>query len=108
MLKFVDKIEPSRTAVLVLDMINGFVSPDAPACVPAGTRLAPKLGKFLDVCREKGICVIYAVQSYRVDGADLQRNNRRCDWSRNGTAFIEGTWDCEIYEPCSPKKVKSL
>ena len=101
---FVNHIYPSKTAVLVINMSNGFVSPGALNYVDSGHRFAPELGRFLDRCRRQKIAVIYAVQAYRPDGADLPRNIRRCSWSRNGTACIDGTWECEIYEPCAPSE----
>ena len=101
---FTDKIIPEKTAILVIDMINAFVAPDAPLFIETGHQLAPALGKFLHFCRKNDMQIIYAVQSYRADGADLQKNNRRCDWSQNGTRLISGTWDCEIYEACKPEE----
>ena len=101
---FVNHIYPSKTAVLVINMSNGFVSPGALNYVDSGHRFAPELGRFLDRCRRQKIAVIYAVQAYRPDGADLPRNIRRCSWSRNCTACIDGTWECEIYEPCAPSE----
>lgn len=101
--EFVDKINPSKTAVLVIDMTNGFVAPNAPVYVDAGNKFAPKLDKFLDKCREKNIKIIYTTHIYRDDMADVQRNVAKVPWSQNGSVLHESDEDVKIYPPCGER-----
>jgi ureidoacrylate peracid hydrolase len=98
MLRFLDKVKPEKTAVLVIDMSNAFVGPGA--FVEMGNKFAPKLGGFLDICRGKGLRVIYTTHTYRADGADKTAVSRLV--SPPGV-LVDGTSDVEIYAPCAPK-----
>jgi nicotinamidase-related amidase len=98
--KFSGNANPETTAILVVDMTNGFVAPGAPVYVDMGNRFATKLGAFLDVCREKGFRIIYTTHIFRADGADMDRNTRL---ATPPDAFLEGTPDVEIYPPCAMK-----
>lgn len=98
--KFLESVDPKRTAILVVDMTNGFVAPGAPVYVEMGNKFAPKLNDFLDVCREKGLKIIYTTHMFRADGSDIDRGTRRI--IRPNT-FVEGTPDAEIYPVCAPK-----
>ena len=48
----VEHIDPSKTALIVVDMQNDFVAPGAPMQSPAGLAMVPHLQRALACCRE--------------------------------------------------------
>src|SRR6516164_5978644 len=67
----VDAIDPSKTAMIVVDMQNDFVAAGAPMETPAARAMVPKLVEALKICREAGIRVIYTAHVHRRDGCDM-------------------------------------
>jgi isochorismate hydrolase len=55
----VERIDPQRTVLIVVDMENDFVAPGAPLETPAGRAMLPTLKRAITFCRERGIRVIY-------------------------------------------------
>jgi nicotinamidase-related amidase len=50
---------PGRTALLVVDMQHGFLDPGAALEVPEGRQIIPNVQRLIDVCREKGVPVVF-------------------------------------------------
>lgn len=69
----VNSIDPSKTALIVVDMENDFIAAGAPLDTPAGRAMLPTLKRTLGFCRERGIRVIYTTHAFRRDGCDLGR-----------------------------------
>jgi len=67
----VERIDPRKTALIVVDMQNDFVAPGAPLESSAGRAMVPHLQRALTCCREAGIPVIYTAHVHRPDGCDL-------------------------------------
>ena len=53
------RCRPGRTALLVIDMQRGFLDPGAALEVPEGRRIVPNVRRLIDVCREKGLPVVF-------------------------------------------------
>ena len=66
----VDTIDPSRTAVLVVDMQHDFLDPDAAMFARTAARAVEPVRQVLDVARETGMHVFFTVHSHRFDGSD--------------------------------------
>jgi nicotinamidase-related amidase len=81
-------------------MQNGLLMPGAKMEAPGGRELIPKLKKLMDVCRSKGILVIFTRHIIRKDGSDL------------GIAYdffhelflLEGTEEAEFYKGIEPEE----
>jgi len=99
--KFLEKVDAATTAVLVIDMQNDFVAPGAPMYVDMGNRFAPKLGEFLDICRDKGLQIIYTTYAV-TPGRDLASAQKR-NFGTFHHGLIDGTEGVDIYPPCAPK-----
>jgi ureidoacrylate peracid hydrolase len=54
-----DRLEPSRTALLVVDMQNCFCMPDQPAYVETTADIVPNITSLADVLREAGGLVVW-------------------------------------------------
>jgi ureidoacrylate peracid hydrolase len=114
------QIDLARTAVIVVDMQNAFLSPDgmfaeagydisgAPACIANNARLLPAL-------RAAGVKVVYLTMSYNKDYSDsggpgspnyhkelglVLMQARPEKWGRYVT---EGTWDEEVVAEIAPQ-----
>ncbi|MHC4176218.1 MAG: cysteine hydrolase family protein [Planctomycetota bacterium] len=53
------RLQPGRTALLVVDMQRGFLDPGAALEVPQGREIVPNVRRLIELCREKGVPVIF-------------------------------------------------
>jgi len=53
------RCRPGRTALAVIDMQHGFLDPGAALEVPQGRAILPNLQRLIEVCRSKGVPVIF-------------------------------------------------
>ena len=53
------RLQPGRTALLVIDMQHGFLDPGAALEVPQGRDVVPNVRRLVDACREKNVPVIF-------------------------------------------------
>jgi ureidoacrylate peracid hydrolase len=53
------RLQPGRTALLVIDMQRGFLEPGAALEVPAGRAIVPRLGRLIAACRQREVPVIF-------------------------------------------------
>jgi len=60
------KIDLNKTALVVIDMQNVFLDPDAPHGT-TGRQFVPKLNELSDICRKLGIPVVYVRHTMRPD-----------------------------------------
>ena len=114
------EIDPARTALVVVDMQNAFVSPGgmfdlagfdisgAPAVIDVHRRL-------LDGCRAARVPIVYLQMTYRpdlTDGGDETSPNfhkelglvmMRRRPELEGTLLVEGTWDWQVVDELSPQ-----
>lgn len=63
--------DPARTALLVIDMQNDFLLPDAPVGVPAGLAFVPRIRELASACRTAGFPVVFTQEMHRADGSDF-------------------------------------
>jgi ureidoacrylate peracid hydrolase len=54
------RLQPGRTALLVIDMQRGFLDPGAALEVPAGRAIIPNLRRLVDACRLRRVPVIFS------------------------------------------------
>ncbi|MDE6949864.1 MAG: cysteine hydrolase [Lachnospiraceae bacterium] len=100
----IDKIVPSKTAVLVIDMQNDFIEPGAPIYIDMGYKMVPALKEFLDRCRAEKIQIIYTRDVVRADGKDMAKSGEFCTAIKEGRALVDGMPGAEIYEEVAPGK----
>jgi nicotinamidase-related amidase len=58
-------VDPNRTALLIIDMQNDFVLPEAQLSTPSAMDLIPTIAGFADACRARGFPVIYTREMHR-------------------------------------------
>lgn len=103
-------MEPDKSALLVIDMQNGFVEEGASLEVPMARAQVPTIAGLVAFCREHGIPVIFT--EFCVD--PVNRNPRRdfywklaaqrgLDISEFGRDFWSDTRDCEVISALEPR-----
>lgn len=114
------RIEPSQTAVIVVDMQNAFASPGgmfdlAGIDISGAAPVVDVNRRLLAACREAGIAVIYLQMGFKPDLSDagdpsspvyhkelaliMMRNRPELD----GRLLIEDSWDWQIVEELTPQ-----
>lgn len=65
------RIDPARTAVLVIDMQRDFLDPSAPVATPGGLALIPRINRLTARARALGMPVIFTQEMHRADKSDF-------------------------------------
>lgn len=95
---------PTKTALLVIDMENDFVKPGAPMCVPMATKAVPNIKKLIDVCRKKGATVIYTTHVHGKDRGDMGLMSGFWPPIDSQEALVDNTPGTEIYSDIAPQE----
>src|SRR4051812_37270662 len=98
----VERIEPRRSALIVVDMENDFVAEGAPLETPAARNMVPTLRRALEICRETGIKIVYTAHEHDRDGSDLGLFSSTPPIA-TGRALAAGSQGVEIYPELSPQ-----
>jgi len=64
-----DRLDPKRTALVVIDMQNAFVAPGAPVEVPAARAIVKDINRLARELRQRGVAVIWVLHE-NSDGWD--------------------------------------
>ena len=99
----VESIDPTKTALIVVDMQNDFVAPGAPMETPAGRTMLPNLKRAITFCRGQGIPVIYTTHAHRRDGCDMGRFADLWSPIRTRAGLVDGESGVEIYPEIAPQ-----
>jgi nicotinamidase-related amidase len=90
-----------KPALLVVDMQNDFVMPDAPACVKGALATVPRVRAALDHFRLHSLPIFHAFRGYRADGSDVE--GTRLPAFKGGHPFVVlGTPGAEIVAALAP------
>jgi len=96
-----ERIDPSTTAMIVVDVQNDFVAKGAPLESSAGRAMLPQLQRALACCREHGIPVIYTAHAHRAGGCDLGLLAGDPAIA-GGEALVDGSPGVAIYPAIAP------
>lgn len=66
------KPNPTRAALILIDMENGFVEPEGGHCIRFAKSTVPACVRAVETAREKGIPVFFVKRIYRADGSDVE------------------------------------
>jgi biuret amidohydrolase len=99
----IEKIVPSRTAMIVVDMQNDFVAPGAPMETPAARAMVPRLAEALGICRQAGIRIVYTAHVHRRDGSDMGLFDDMHPPIASRAALVDGTLGVDIYPDLAPR-----
>src|SRR5437588_13042816 len=98
----IDVIDPTMTAMIVVDMQNDFVAPGAAMETPAARAVVPKLTEALKICRGAGIKVVYTAHVHRRDGSDMGLFDDMHPPIANRAALVDGSPGIDIYPELAP------
>ena len=98
----IDRIEPARTAVVVIDMQNDFVAPGAPLETPMGQELLPRLQKLLEHARKTGMRVIFTTHAHRRDGCDMGLYGEIWPPIEERAGLVDGEPGIDIFPDVAP------
>ncbi len=87
------RLDPSTTAVLVVDMQNDFVDPRGKLFVPSSPGTVPRIRSILDSARSRGAHVLYTQDWHLPDDPEFKI------WGEHAVA---GTWGSEIVPELAP------
>lgn len=83
-----------KSALIVIDMLNDFISPGAPLEVPSGREIVPAVKKLLEGARRDGAPVVYVCDAHDPDDPEFKV------WPPHAVA---GTPGAEVVEELAPK-----
>ena len=79
----------NHTALLVIDMQKGFLSPASPLFIDGAPGTIPACREVIGRCRAAGIPVIFVTRRYRADGSDVEKARRKL-WEAGGRPLSPG------------------
>ncbi len=97
---------PKKTALLIIDMENDFVKPDASMWVPMATEIVPNIKSLVTISREKGLTIIYTTHVHQQDRSDMGLMSDFWSPIDQQSALVDDTEGVEIYPDLAPQKDK--
>jgi biuret amidohydrolase len=98
----VENMDPSETAIIVVDMQNDFVAEGAKLRSAQAAAMVPKLSATLDFCRTNGIRVIYTAHVHRRDGSDMGMFDDLYPPIADRSSLVDDTAGVEIFKALAP------
>ncbi|ADD05765.1 isochorismatase family protein [Natrialba magadii ATCC 43099] len=89
-------LEPDRTAVIVVDMQNGFCHPDGTLYAPGSETVIEPAAELVDRARDAGARIVYTRDVHppeQFDGAYYYN-----EFEQWGEHVLEDTWEAEIVD----------
>ena len=65
-----------KSALLVIDMQNGFLSPRSPLYIAGAPATVPACARVIARCRAAGVPVVFVTRAYAADGSDVEKPRR--------------------------------
>jgi nicotinamidase-related amidase len=91
--------DPESTAVVVVDMQNGFCHPDGSLYAPGSEAAIEGVAKLLDAARAAGANVVFTRDVHPPE--QFEDAHYYDEFARWGEHVVEGTWETEIVEELS-------
>ena len=89
-----EKIDPARTALVVVDLQNGFMAPGQPAEMPVARAVVPNVNCLAEATRKAGGTVVWLKHTYDQEAAQT--------WSVWRASFISSDWGERMEEAFTP------
>ena len=89
-------------ALLIVDMQNDFVLPDAPTAVAGAGATIPVVAALAEHARERSWPVIHVVREHRPDGTDVEYTRREL-FQNGGGICVAGTPGARIVVELTPR-----
>ncbi|MEF8852656.1 MAG: isochorismatase family cysteine hydrolase [Haloarculaceae archaeon] len=96
------RLDPDSTALVVVDMQNGFCHPDGSLYAPGSEEAIEPVGAAIDRAREAGAHVVWTRDVHPPDQFDDAHYYDEFD--RWGEHVLEGSWEAEVVEELAPRE----
>lgn len=90
------QFDPEQTAVVVVDMQNGFCHPDGSLHAPGSEAAIEPCARLVDRAREAGASVVFTRDVHPPEQFD--DNQYYDEFDRWGEHVVEGSWETELVE----------
>ena len=94
-------LDSEQTAVVVVDMQNGFCHPDGSLHAPGSEAAVEPCARLVDRAREAGASVAFTRDVHPPEQFD--DNHYYDEFDRWGEHVVEGSWEAELVEGLSPR-----
>jgi ureidoacrylate peracid hydrolase len=92
------RLEPARTAVLIVDMLNEFCKPGGAMVLPGYETLVPPQRRLIEAARRVGCPILFIVDSHRPN----VRQDR--EFLKRTPHCLEGTWGARVIDELAPRE----
>jgi nicotinamidase-related amidase len=89
------RVDPNRTALIVIDMQNDFVKEGGTLVVPDAESTIPRINSLLSLARESGMKVVFTQDTHSKEDPE---------WDIWPDHVHEGTWGWQIVDELSPRE----
>jgi nicotinamidase-related amidase len=94
------ELDPDSTAVVVVDMQNGFCHPDGSLYAPNSEDAIEPCAEMVDTAREAGASVVFTRDVHPPE--QFEGNHYYDEFDRWGEHVVEDSWDAELVEELGP------
>jgi nicotinamidase-related amidase len=95
------QLDPDSTAVVVVDMQNGFCHPDGSLYAPNSEAAIEPCAEMVETAREAGASVVFTRDVHPPE--QFEGNHYYDEFDRWGEHVVEGSWDTELVEELDPE-----
>ena len=95
-------LNPDRTAVVVVDMQNGFCHPDGSLYAPGSEAAIEPCANLVDQAREAGAHVVFTRDVHPPE--QFEDSHYYDEFDRWGEHVREGSWEAELVAELSPRE----
>ncbi|TFF96953.1 cysteine hydrolase [Candidatus Thorarchaeota archaeon] len=88
------KIDPKKTSLIVVDMLNDFVRDDGALVVPGAKALVSNQKKLLEAARDAEMMIVYLTDNHEPDDDEFEK------WPPHA---VVGTWGAKIIDELEPR-----
>jgi nicotinamidase-related amidase len=88
--------DPERTAVIVVDMQNGFCHPDGSLFAPTSEAAIGPVTELVASARDAGASIVYTRDVH--PAGQFDGNHYYDEFERWGEHVVEGSWDAELHD----------
>ncbi|MUV85809.1 isochorismatase family protein [Natronomonas sp. CBA1123] len=95
------ELDPDSTAVVVVDMQNGFCHPDGSLYAPGSEAAIEPCADLVEDAREAGASVVFTRDVHPPE--QFEGNHYYDEFDRWGEHVLEGSWEAELVEELDPR-----
>lgn len=83
------KVDPDRTAIVIIDMQNDFVRDDGALCVPGAADTVPVIRRLVKLARSSSMPVFYSQDTHREGDPEWKIWPKHCERGSHGWEIVD-------------------